>query len=94
MSELVIHPTPKEWDVLRSLLARLGRGGVIVAPEARKLAVERGLEFPDRLDYYDYGGDPDVLFDVVYGDEDWGWYLAFGPEEANWSDEFGGSEGP
>jgi hypothetical protein len=69
MAANIITPTKEEWEILSPILAELGEGGVIIAPNVVEKLNKKGIEIDSYDENYDYGGEADIWLDVVY-DED------------------------
>ena len=69
MAANIIVPTKKQWEILSPILAELGEGGVIVAPDVVEQLNNDGIELDNYDERYDYGGEANIWLDVVY-DED------------------------
>jgi len=66
MAANIIVPTKKQWQILSPILAELGEGGVIVAPDVVEELNNEGIKLEGYDPDYDFGGDSDIWLDVVY----------------------------
>jgi hypothetical protein len=66
MATKVICPSDEEWAVLQSILSRCGRGAVLLSPEVRSKLRDLKGRNPDDVELtdYDFGGEPDLVFDL------------------------------
>jgi hypothetical protein len=67
MAAKLVCPTDCEWEVLESFFRQCGGGAIVLSPKAQRQIREwgghtaAGIELAD----YDFGGEPDVMLDVV-----------------------------
>jgi hypothetical protein len=61
----------QEWKIIGDFLSELEEGGIVVPPHvAKALDQKLGTDWEHRIDCkymeYDYGGDPDILIDLLH----------------------------
>lgn len=66
MVATIILPNPEEWAVIRPFLESCKRGAVVIPPDvAEELRSDGFSVSPGNLDGYDYGGEADIIIDVI-----------------------------
>ena len=68
MATKLVCPTESEWEVLESFFRRCGGGAVVLSPKAQRQLHDRVIHSPVSIELagYDFGGEPDIMLDVVH----------------------------
>lgn len=68
MAAIVRIISQQDWPVIRAFLDSLEEGAIVISPYMHRQMIDDGLKpkHGRRLLDYDFGGEPDIMLDVVH----------------------------